>query len=310
VYYLVQNKEKGFRLMETLNTIADPNFSIILPGPCNANCAFCFWKRDENENAEISNYMLKLDALLSKLPKQFTQVSLTGGEPTISKHLPSVLNVLRDHRKQFNKVVLTTNLVRPITLRKDERIQEFVRQFSGVVDYVNVSIHHNVTETNKKILRVKDGNITPDTEMLKKFINKMNIIGIPVNANCVLTNNLVHDWLEGAARWIFLKSSIDDYITEIKRLGFSSISFRKPHTKDSGLEPHPAEVAFQNRKVVMESKCPVCVAKTQIIDGMYVTWKRSVAEPSDSMPDLIYELVYHPDETLAADWSKNIIVEV
>ena len=298
--------------METLKTIPNPNFSIILPGPCNNRCRFCFWKRDKDENPYTSNYAWNLNKLLSKLPEQFNQISITGGEPVISRHLFDTLKVLREHKDRFRKVVLTTSLVRPATVCEDTFFNHLEDWFAGVVTNVNVSFHHYAVGINVKILRTRNGNVAPTVKPLKDFIEAMNRRGIPVNANCVLTDAFIpkrvgkHDREE----MIAAHNEVLNYVEHAAALGFSSVAFRKPHTKTSGLRPHLAEEAFLGYEVVRESSCPVCVAKTQIIKGMYVTWKRSVAEPSDNMPNLIYELVYHPDETLSADWGKNIIVEV
>ena len=34
---------------------SNPNFTIVLPGPCQANCDFCFWNREKDETAFIKS---------------------------------------------------------------------------------------------------------------------------------------------------------------------------------------------------------------------------------------------------------------
>ena len=81
------------------------NFSIIVPGECNAKCEFCFMK----DTGEVSdNYLEELDQLLNSFPKGHS-LSLTGGEPTISLYFADVLELVKKYKHKFTKVVLTTN---------------------------------------------------------------------------------------------------------------------------------------------------------------------------------------------------------
>lgn len=311
--------------METLKTASSPNLSIIVPGGCNGNCSFCFWKRDPDEVKDVNAYGHMLNKILGGLPGQLTQISITGGEPTISPFFETVLKVIAAHREQFTKVVLTTNGSVPAKSATSDYLKGLVYQLKDIVDYVNVSIHHynifynssifdglwpaiNKDENEKLFVRPSVGTIM----FLNKLLNKA---GISSNANCVLTNTLLNTDYTSENNYLRLsrniqKENILKYIRSMKDYNFSSVSFRKPHTKTSGIEPHSVEKSFSDYKVVSESSCPVCAVKSQILEGMPVTWKRSVAEPSDELDDLIYELVIHPDGKIYADWSKNIEVIV
>ena len=50
-----------------LETISDPNFSIVVPGKCNGACSFCFW----NESKACGDYVKNLTETLNNLPTQF-----------------------------------------------------------------------------------------------------------------------------------------------------------------------------------------------------------------------------------------------
>ena len=69
--------------------VSDPNVSIIVPGGCNANCSFCFWKHE----ASRKDYIEWLKETLDNIPDEFRSLSLTGGEPTLGL-LNEVLSVI------------------------------------------------------------------------------------------------------------------------------------------------------------------------------------------------------------------------
>lgn len=81
------------------STINNPNLSIVMPGGCNGNCQFCFWKQTE----PCGNYLEKVNNILKSLPSQFKQLSITGGEPTLSPYLEKVLNLI-DREKYIHTV--------------------------------------------------------------------------------------------------------------------------------------------------------------------------------------------------------------
>lgn len=56
----------------------EPNLTIVLPVGCNANCDFCFWHNRKMGKA----YMNTLFLNINKLPQNFKQVTISGGEPT------------------------------------------------------------------------------------------------------------------------------------------------------------------------------------------------------------------------------------
>ena len=83
----------------------NPNFTIITTGGCNAKCDFC----TDPMNVKASPYYISnLMQSISKLPNIFQEVSISGGEPTISDDLDAILQIIKFSGK-FRKVVLSTN---------------------------------------------------------------------------------------------------------------------------------------------------------------------------------------------------------
>jgi len=63
-----------------------PNTTVMLPGSCNAHCDFCFWDRNEAKVKPPENYIEEVLRLISILPPEFHVLSISGGEPTLSKY--------------------------------------------------------------------------------------------------------------------------------------------------------------------------------------------------------------------------------
>lgn len=248
-----------------------PNFSIVLPGPCNANCPFCFWKETSSSPA----YLDGLIAVLNALPPTMTEVSLTGGEPLMSPHFEEVLSVCAT---RFKKVVITTNGTHLLEM------ESFISSVPNAHIYINISRHHHQDDRNKMIF---NSSFVPSAEEIGDAIALLSMSGgIPVRANCVLC-----DQFNGA-------SDVHEYLKWCRATGFNSVSFRKQH----GTLNQPKEYDwFREYRAIDVSHCPVCETITTLVGGIPVLWKSSVAEPSETMEE-IYELVLHPNCNLTLDW--------
>jgi MoaA/NifB/PqqE/SkfB family radical SAM enzyme len=259
----------------------NPNFSIVLPGPCQAKCDFCFWYQKETAR----NWLEKLEYILDTLPQCFYQVSITGGEPTLSPFLLDTLDLLQSRRKKYKKVVLTTNGI---------KLYKCLESVKEAVDHVNISRHHWLTEENYKIFKTQN---IPDTPMLELYAKSL---GKKLTFNCVIKDMSVAD--------------MKTYLAHARKLGVSNVCFRQEH---GDLSPVAIEAfLLKNYKKTGDGGCPVCRSsyfdyRTSILDfkGMNVGIKYSVLEPKDVI-DGIYELVFHSDGKLTADWEANVEIDL
>jgi len=256
----------------------DPNVSIVLPG-CNANCAFCFI--NYNKAVVAAGWLEQLERNLNALPKDFWQISITGGEPLISKHLVDVLNVI--DRSRWKKVVLTTN-----ALSLDEEVAGRLR---GKVDHVNISRYSSSNSVNVNVFGVY---LMPTDAQLRRYISILNIHGIDVTFNCVLRPCGLDEY--GRAGGVYR------YIAWARGLGAQAVSFRKQQTDGGDLEPTAEEKAFTHHKVINETRCPVCRSKTQLINGMKVIWKAALHHRDTVLPDKVHELIWQPSGEFTLDW--------
>lgn len=255
-------------------TIQNPNFSIVTPGGCNANCNFCFWKK----TTPCKGYFEKLSNILNNLPEQFNKISITGGEPTISPYLEKILFLIDKYR--YPKVVLTTN---------GFNLLNVYEKFENIVDHVNISRHHYLDNINDNIFNSS----MPKEKDLKLMTEKLNNIGIDVTFSAVLNKDLKTE------------KDIKSYIDFAKKNGASKIFFRKPH---GDLSPSITESIYENIKY-REHVCPVCRDRNQLIEGMNITWKSSLVEPSIEL-DAIYELIFNENGKLTKDWKGLYEVDI
>ena len=255
----------------------NPNFTIITDGGCNSFCSFC---TDPMKRKASPDYLANLlTALEHSLPAHFRQVSISGGEPTLSPSLKTILNMLK-LAKRFDKVVLTTN---------GARLPEFVSVLKGTINHLNVSRHAIGYEANTKVFGTRQ--IITD-EKLKAAAFELNKAGIDVNLNHVYgkDSRLTVDY-------------VLEYIQYAKSVGATSVSFRYDQNENS-LAPTYLEKLFSDWKIVNQGGCPVCRNHTVLVGGFPVVFKASFAEPSKAIDD-VYELIYHINGKLTTDWEGD-----
>jgi len=257
-----------------LETISNPNFSVVVPGGCNGNCSFCFWKNDK----ACGNYIQKLKETLDSMPSQFFQLSLTGGEPTLSPYFSDILETIDTDR--WTHTVLTSN---------GTNLKKYIPQLEGKIQHVNISRHHFDEKINESVF---DSVSVPSNEKLKELVSELNKVGIDVTYSAVLTEHLS------------TKEDIKRFIKFAKSHGVDQVFFRKEH---GTLDPSEAEKAFEHLPQEHHN-CPVCRNTTQHINETKVVWKASVEEPSKEL-GMIYEVVYNQNGTLSTDWEQELIIE-
>ena len=256
----------------------NPNFTIITSGGCNAKCDFC---TDPYNSMAHPQYISKLMEAINTLPSNFNQVSITGGEPTISPDLQAILSLVKFSGK-FSKVVFTTN---------GTKLLQNLDLISDTVNHVNISRHAIGYEDNVKIFKNKQ--IINDEDLATACF-ELSKKGVDVNLNHVYIKNSNYDI-----------KYVREYVAYAKQVGASSVSFRYDQEENS-LEQTYLEKLFESFKIINQGSCPVCRNHTILVDGFPVVFKASFAEPSNSV-DYLYELIYSPTGKLTEDWEGKKI---
>lgn len=253
--------------------VDNPNFSIIVPAGCNAKCEFCFWKQPNDAITGVK-YLKRLNQVLQELPSQFTQCSITGGEPTACGLLREILTLVR---LRFDKVVMSSN---------GYSIQNWMFDY---IDHLNISRHDYQDGHNERIFGT---DTVPNMHKLADICERANEHGVDVTLNTVLAPDFDE------------YNFIDKMVDFTKVVGANAICFRKEH---SDIEPMPVEDYIHN-KVTYEHGCGVCLIKERLMKGVKTTWRYSVLEPSQEL-GAIYELVFHANGKLTLDWEAKISLE-
>ena len=302
-------------LYSALSSLVNPNLYLVLPGLCNALCSFCCFRKQRGTAPD--DYLIKLDNILKSLPSNFTQITVLGGEPSISPYLKDVLSLLSTHRGKGNvasKVVLTTNAsgLIPSFGTFPNNLSEYLKRS---IDHVNISRHSSGDNTNATIFNVglSKWAMVPDRGTLEAICSKFNRMGIDVSLNCVLHNCKSEILIPTRIKGLLTERMYDElyttkgilhYLKFAKDIGASAVCFKK--MESDSLEPTSTEKLFKTYKVIHSSKCPTCRSKTQLIAGMQVTWQAALKDKSSAPPQ---DLIFHPNGKLALDWKGKWIVE-
>lgn len=267
----LEQKNFNSKLDDTIN---NPNFSIVVPGGCNAKCEFCFYKQSK----VCESYIEKLVETMNDLPNQFYQLSLTGGEPTLSPYLELIINSIDIDK--WTHTVLTTN---------GTKLEKFIPILKEKIKFINISRHHYDDKINESIFKTDS---IPNSEKLKDLVNKLQSEGISVTYSAVITEHLDS------------KEEIEKYIEFAKSHNVKDVFFRKKH---GTLDPSNAEKSFESIESETHS-CPVCRNTRQVINESNITWKASLEEPSKEL-GMIYETVFNEDGSLSKDWNKEFKID-
>jgi organic radical activating enzyme len=270
-----------------------PNFTILTPGACNAKCGFCFWNHEQGKlKPMMGTYRLKLKHNLTALPSMYRNISISGGEPTLSPYLPSILATIASVSKntgKFNRVVLTTNGVGLIEKEHDD---PWFSMLICTIKHLNISRHHFDDVENFKIFKTSS---VPTTKQLADIILKVqqaNILfgtAVDVTLNCVIDDSTTEDFCY-------------QFIEFAQTVGAHAVSFRK---QASTVDPTPVEQKFMETLGKGEfNNCPVCRGRQHVIDGYQIRWKGSVNEPSLVLGK-VYEAIMHANGDVYADWGMK-----
>ena len=188
-------------------TVRDPWYSVlsvklVLPSPCQARCKFCYIGQKDYGNQVGRDSDYNAVPMVNTLRKIMTaaldrpiSIEITGGEPTSNiANLARLMDELVDQGittdKQVKRITLTTN---------GYRLGTVLDLISGVVDYVNVSLHSTNYDERKEIFGTDK---IPDDWTIPAFAEELYKRGIDMSGVFVVNDfSMKFDEFDTANLW-------------------------------------------------------------------------------------------------------------
>lgn len=295
------------------------NLSIFTDDYCNADCKFCVAQlRFENKGqmynkCKITNdqeYYNRLEEILAYLKPLNPSVSITGGEPTKSKRLIPILEMV--DRYGYRKRTLTTNGSGLLDIINNKTVIQHI--VDNKFSHLNISRTHYDEDTNKRIMNYETGYCSNDDIETIVAYSKAN--NLRPRMSCLLLK-------EGI-------STLDDiikYMEFYKNLGLDNVIFRELMDFDVNTMSNNSKKQYcYNNKIRLndiwkEIDKNSCFEPIRNLLGYYyyveVYKYKGIDMCSESANlvklydekekhnDIVYEMVLHPNGNLNGSWVDN-----
>ena len=296
---------------------ANANFSIYSRQACNAKCHFCVeelrpasrgrelaMQRTVEQDDEV--YFANLDASLQALKPLDPSVSITGGEPSKDPRLPRILATSR--RREARKLTVTTNGSGLLDRHDGKPLIDWIT--AAGARHLNISRAHPEHDANARLMVLKEG---LSVGQLRDVIGAARDGGTRVRLSCVL----IEGQIDSVPR-------IVEYLRFARSVGADNVIFRQLMLTDprtaapnhvvkysdrfrARLEPildalsEDARFSFQRQ--IVGYYYYVEVWRFEDIDVVFE--EADLARLEDTKrrePELVHELIFHPNARLASTW--------
>jgi molybdenum cofactor biosynthesis enzyme MoaA len=296
---------------------ANANLSIYSGQTCNAHCRFCVEElRPASRGGNLAGqktveqdddrYFAALDRVLGALRPLNPSVSVTGGEASRDPRLPRILRAIA--RAGCRKRTITTNGSGLLDRREGAAVLDWLAR-TGVA-HLNLSRAHPDDDANARLMGLRE-------PMPRRFLGQVSARaragGIRPRLSCVLLR-------DGIARF----EQLVDYLEFARGLGVDNVIFRQLMTTDPRSHAPNLVVRYCDRQRVALGPLLERVSGDrrfafvrQVVGYYYYVevWRSRgidvVFEEADlarlettkrRRPELIHELVFHPNARLASTW--------
>lgn len=311
----------------TLRVYGNANLSIYVRQRCNARCAFCVEElrplsrgvalADQRATeADDERYFARLDATLAEVGRVVRSVSVTGGEPSRDPSLPGILR--RVAALPWLRRTMTTNGSGLWLQREGRPVIEHV--VAAGLDHLNISRAHPDAAENARLMNMRgapeDGGGLPD-DALAAAIARAEAGGVAVRLSCVLLAEGVADLagVEAVLAWAAARGVRSVIFRELMRHdperaapgGVARYSDRQRVPMRPLLAALDAHPHFRPIRQIVGYYYYVEVFATERYGApMRVTFEAAdlarIEAQRRAAPDLIHELIFHPNGTLCTTW--------
>lgn len=292
------------------------NLSIFTDDYCNANCKFCVAQlRFENKGkmynkGRISSddeYFRRLEYVLDYLRPLNPSVSITGGEPTKSRRLIPILELVEKYG--YRKRTLTTNGSGLLDVIDGKTILQHITD--NHFQHLNISKAHFDEDINRKIMQYERGYCSnEDIARIAAFAKAHNL---RPRMSCLLLKEGIHD-----------KEGMIEYLNAFRSLGIDNVIFRESMDYDEDNMLNMEKMAYLKANKVRlndiwrtmdgDSRFTpirqllgyyyyVEVYKFQDVDMVSESANLvKLYEQKEKARDTVFEMIFHPNGNLNGSW--------
>jgi molybdenum cofactor biosynthesis enzyme MoaA len=294
------------------------NLSVYSAQRCNARCAFCVEElRPASRGGSLSvqravelddeRYFTALAQTLAATRALAPSVSVTGGEPSKDPRLPRILRVLAAH--DARKRVVTTNGSGLLDHREGRPVLDWIVD-TGVA-HLNLSVAHPNPSINARLMGFAE---SPTREVLRAIVARAREANTRVRLSCALVRGAV-DSLD----------RVREYLAFARDVGADNVVFRQLMLTDPESVERSAVVRFSDgRRVLLEPILDQLDGEgdftfvDQVVGYYYyveiyrfqdavdvvfeVADLARIEAQKGAAPEVVHELVFHPNAKLATTW--------
>lgn len=293
------------------------NLSIFVDDFCNANCKFCVAQlRYENRKRlyrkehidDDAEYFRRLYRVLSLVRELDPSISITGGEPSISRRLPRILSMIDE--LGFRKRTITTNGSGLFLQYGNERIAELLIRHR--FDHLNISRCAPCEELNRRIMDYEAKGLYFSNRDLKHLLELLGGAPPKIRLSCLLLKESVRGLSElkeyvdyysalGVDHFIFRQLMQYDHLA----VNLEKIRYCEENTVDLNeiWEAMESDSAFVPHLNLLGYYYYVEIYRYRnaIVAGEAADLRQQYLEKSKH-PDTVYEMVFHTNGNLCGSW--------
>lgn len=295
------------------------NLSVFTDDYCNANCKFCVAQlRFENKGQQYKKrkivddkeYFERLEEVFKKIRPLNPSISITGGEPTKSKRLVGILELIEKYG--FRKRTITTNGSGLLDEMNGKKVIQHI--IDNHFAHLNISKAHYDEDINKSIMQYEKGYCS--NEDLRQIIMYSKANNLRPRMSCILLKSGIN--------------SLDEmikYMEFYKELGLDNVIFRelmdydeqtmcniekmnyckenkvrlndiwKEIDKDRRFEPIRNLLGYYYYVEIYKYKgIDMCSEGANLV---------KLYDEKEKHEDIVYEMVFHPNGNLNGSWVDN-----
>lgn len=298
------------------NVYKNFNFSIFIDDYCNADCKFCvaqlrytnkglMYKKDKIPETE---WLKRCEEILNFIRPLNPSISITGGEPTMSKKLIPVLEMV--NALGFRKRTITSNGSH--LFDKVNGIPIIDHLIKNGWNHLNISRPAITNEQTKNIMRFNNEEGFCSNEMMKDIIKITNECDMKHRLSCLLLKEEVNS-----------VEKMKEYLNTYIDLGANNFIFRELMDYDkTAINAEKTQYCVDNKVRLNDiwaeiDNYPEFEKYLNILGYYYYVeiykyMGATVASESANMiqqgievannPDRVYEMVFHTNGNLCASW--------